>query len=86
MLWQGDPVELCSVAQELALCSVSSQNPLESKRYADRAMALLREAVLAGFRNPEWLRAESMLEPLRTRTDFSDLLADAAVPVDPFSP
>ena len=37
---------------------------------AERAMALLRQAVTLGYRNPDVYRTESALDPLRTRPDF----------------
>jgi tetratricopeptide (TPR) repeat protein len=84
-LCDGDPMELCSVAQELMHCSQAAEGTAGSRRYADRAMDLLREAVVAGFRNAEWLRTEPTLDSLRTRADFRDLLADAGFPSHPFA-
>jgi hypothetical protein len=49
-------------------------------------MDLLRAAIAAGYRDLAPLREEPGFGPLRGRRDFADLLADAAVPVDPFAP
>jgi serine/threonine-protein kinase len=43
-------------------------------RYADRAMATLREAIAAGYQDRERLRTETKLAPLRERDDFNKLL------------
>jgi tetratricopeptide (TPR) repeat protein len=43
--------------------------------YADRAMALLRQAVAHGFKNAAHVEKDPDLEPLRTREDFKKLLA-----------
>jgi serine/threonine protein kinase len=44
--------------------------------YADRALALLRQAVTMGFTNVARMRQDPDLQPLRTREDFLQLLAD----------
>jgi tetratricopeptide (TPR) repeat protein len=44
--------------------------------YADRAMALLRQAVARGFKDAAHVKNASALEPLRTREEFRHLLAD----------
>jgi hypothetical protein len=42
--------------------------------------------IASGYRDLESLLEEPGFAPLRGRRDFADLLADAAVPVDPFAP
>ena len=84
-VWAGDPRELIEIAVELILCSEAAASDGEARRYADRAMDLLREAVASGFRNPELLECEPIFAPLRKRPDFRDLVTDAAFPADPFA-
>ena len=48
----------------------------EGKAHADQAMALLRKAVDAGFRDIHDYRTEGALDPLREREDFKKLLAE----------
>ncbi len=50
---------------------------------ADRALAILRAALAAGFRTPA-LATEAALAPLRTRPEFPLLIMDAVFPPDPF--
>ena len=52
---------------------------------AERAMALLRQAVTLGYRNPDLYRTESALDPLRNRPDFRILVMDLAFPAEPFA-
>jgi tetratricopeptide (TPR) repeat protein len=47
-----------------------------AKRYADGALALLRQAVAAGFKDADRLNKNPDLEPLRGRAEFKKLLAD----------
>ncbi len=42
----------------------------------DRALAWLRKAVEAGFRDREWIRADRDLDPLRGEGGYERLLAD----------
>ena len=48
-------------------------------------MALLRQAVAMGYRNPNAFRTESALDPLRNRADFRELMMDLAMPARPFA-
>jgi hypothetical protein len=52
---------------------------------AEKSMAVLRQAVAMGYRNPDAYRTESALDPLRGRDDFRLLMMDLAMPADPFS-
>src|SRR5262249_42234044 len=47
-----------------------------TKDYADRALALLRQAVERGYKDAAHLRKDTDLQPLRAREDFKKLLAD----------
>ena len=49
---------------------------------AERAMAMLRQAVNMGFRKPETYRTDTALDPIRDRDDFRVLLMDLAMPDD----
>ena len=51
--------------------------------YADRAIAMLREALQKGHRDHDALRKDQAFESLRARSDFASLLASPATsPVD----
>ena len=52
---------------------------------ADRAMAVLRRAVAAGYSDAPLMRRDVDLDPLRDRPDFRALMLDLAMPADPFS-
>jgi serine/threonine-protein kinase len=57
----------------------------DGRPYAERAMALLKDAVAAGYRNPAYYRTETALDPLRDRDDFRLLLLDLDFPAEPFA-
>ena len=46
-----------------------------ARGYAERALALLRQAVQRGFKDAARMKKDPDLEPLRTRDDFKKLLA-----------
>jgi hypothetical protein len=52
---------------------------------ADKAVANLRRAVVAGFREWKWCRVDAPLSALRSRNDFQTLINDMAFPADPFA-
>ena len=52
---------------------------------AEKAMAVLRQAVTMGYRNPDACRTESALDPLRDRPDFRLLLLDLGFSANPFA-
>jgi hypothetical protein len=56
------------------------------RRYAERAVVLLRQSVKAGWKDIAHLKKDTDLDPLRQRQDFRDLIAelDRATP-DPSS-
>ena len=80
-----DPGELYNAACELALCVPLASGPDDARRYADQAMAALRRAVQAGFRNAPHAREDPDLEALRPRPDFQMLLMDLSMPGQSFS-
>jgi serine/threonine-protein kinase len=57
----------------------------ERQAYADRAMAILRRAVAAGWRGADHLHSKSSFVPLRSRADFQELEMDFHFPDDPFA-
>ena len=60
----------------LDVAGLSKDDQARRRRYGDRALAVLRRATRSGFLNPEILRAETDLDPLRDRPDFQKLLAE----------
>ena len=55
-------------------------------RSADEAMAILRRAIGAGFRDASRLASDPEFTHLRSRPDFQDFRMDLAFPADPFAP
>ena len=47
-----------------------------AQSYADRAIALLRQAVARGYQDAAQLKKDANIEPLRGRDDFRKLLAE----------
>ena len=58
----------------------------ERRSEADRAMALLHQAVAMGYSNVNAYRNQDALDPLRDRDDFRLLIADLVMPAEPFTP
>jgi hypothetical protein len=54
--------------------SPSANRPADDE--ADRAMALLKQAVTAGFKNAAHMREDKDLDALRTRDDFKKLMSE----------
>jgi eukaryotic-like serine/threonine-protein kinase len=52
---------------------------------AEKAMALLSQAVTMDYRSAAVFRAESALDPLRNRPDLRILMMDLAFPAEPFA-
>jgi eukaryotic-like serine/threonine-protein kinase len=57
----------------------------EGADQGEKAMALLRQAVTMGYRNPDAYRTESALDPLRNRPDFRALTMDLEFPSEAFA-
>jgi eukaryotic-like serine/threonine-protein kinase len=57
----------------------------ESQRIADLAVATLRRAVLAGWKNLRHANQDTDLDPLRSRADFRAVMMDMAFPDRPFA-
>jgi hypothetical protein len=47
-----------------------------AENYANRALALLRQAIAHGFKDAAHMKKDSDLEPLRLRDDFKKLVAE----------
>jgi hypothetical protein len=56
----------------------------DEAREAEKAVALLHEAIAMGYRDPCALRVEDALDPLHHRLDFGLLLMDLSFPAYPF--
>jgi serine/threonine-protein kinase len=52
---------------------------------ADRAVDLVRRAIVAGYRDLVTMDADTDLDPIRSRPDFQSLMRDLAFPADPFA-
>src|SRR5262249_54305249 len=56
------------------LTGVQRQELVE--KYSERAVALLKQAIVNGFQDVEAMKKDQVLAPLRERADFKKLLAD----------
>lgn len=84
-LWPHDSAELLRVAAELALCipligkgntELTPEEQTDRQRYADEAMAALRQTVDSGLRDAAKLRKWREFIPLRSRADFQELVKE----------
>jgi tetratricopeptide (TPR) repeat protein len=79
----GDQYNLaCTLS---ALSGVPTDAGSDTRAAADAAMATLRRAVAAGWRDLTRLIADPGLAPIRSRPDFQLLVMDLAFPADPFA-
>jgi hypothetical protein len=58
--------------------------PVEREARTRRAIAVLRRAVMAGHADLMQVRRDSVLDPLRRRCDFEEMILDLSFPADPF--
>jgi hypothetical protein len=58
--------------------------PAEREARTQRAIAVLRRAVVAGHVDLDQVRRDPLLDPLRPRRDFQEMILDLAFPVDAF--
>jgi tetratricopeptide (TPR) repeat protein/tRNA A-37 threonylcarbamoyl transferase component Bud32 len=73
-VYRTNPGDYYRAARFLAQCATQAGQEAASRGYADRALALLREALAHGYKDRESLLKEPDLQPLRQRDDFRDLL------------
>jgi tetratricopeptide (TPR) repeat protein len=57
----------------------------EGASHAEKAMAILQQVSASGYLDPDLLRVEPGLDPLRSRDDFRLLMMDQAFPAEPFA-
>src|SRR5262249_21949188 len=74
-LWPGHADELYLVACDLALTAAAGEQGRRD-RHSALALAVLRQAIAAGFRDAKKARTDPALKALRSRPDFPALLAD----------
>jgi eukaryotic-like serine/threonine-protein kinase len=81
-------IMLFDMACAYSLWSVSGQDggiaSAEREARAQRSIAALRRAVVAGNRDLEQIRHDPVLDPFRPRRDFQHLMMDLSLPEDPF--
>ena len=74
------PRVLYNVARVYALASVATKanpiSPAQQAKYAERAVALLRQAVAKGYSDVNGMKNDDDLKSLRPRDDFQKLLAE----------
>jgi tetratricopeptide (TPR) repeat protein/tRNA A-37 threonylcarbamoyl transferase component Bud32 len=58
--------------------------PAEREARTRRAIAVLRRAVMAGHADLMHVRRDPVLDPLRQRRDFEEMILDLTFPADPF--
>jgi serine/threonine-protein kinase len=58
--------------------------PAEREARTRRAIAVLRRAVTAGHADLRQVRRDPVLDPLRRRRDFDEMILDLSFPADPF--
>jgi tetratricopeptide (TPR) repeat protein len=78
-LWPGSAAELYGVAADLARLAGTWPAGLDKGDPADRAVAALREAVAAGFRDGPRLRDDPAFAAFRGRADFQAILSELGV-------
>jgi hypothetical protein len=76
----AEPLVLYNAACVYALASKPTKaNPIPAEqqaKYAERAIALLRQAVAKGYNNVHNMKNDDDLKPLRERDDFQKLLRE----------
>jgi tetratricopeptide (TPR) repeat protein/tRNA A-37 threonylcarbamoyl transferase component Bud32 len=58
--------------------------PAEREARTRRAIAVLRRAIMAGHADLMQVRCDPVLDPLRGRRDFKEMILDLSFPADPF--
>jgi tetratricopeptide (TPR) repeat protein len=84
-LWPGHAGWLFNTAKQLTLIipaigkdptNLTDEEQAQRRRVADQAMALVEQAVRAGYQDAGSLKKDADLEPLRRRKDFKALVAE----------
>jgi tetratricopeptide (TPR) repeat protein len=65
---------ICGSLVGLGQTDLTSDEKALQKRYADRAMAMLKKATSGGYHNPEFIRKDPDFALLRERDDFKALI------------
>ena len=73
------------IVRELRICSVKAKDTTAARRYADRAMDVLKQAGRVSHRDRAALRTDTAFDAIRSRADFDKFLADSSFPADPFA-
>ena len=84
----GDADMLFKAAGSLACCMPLAADRRQASRYGDEAMAVLKQAVAAGWTNANGLDHDPHSSSIRDREDFQKLLLelfDKSFPADPFA-
>jgi tetratricopeptide (TPR) repeat protein/tRNA A-37 threonylcarbamoyl transferase component Bud32 len=73
-------------AYSACITAISDRVPAADEResHAQRAVAALRRAALAGYNDLGQIRKDPILDPLRPHPDFQELILDMSFPADPF--
>ncbi len=87
-----DPVVLVEIAREYAryvLDAVAAPTAKiagsRQRRFTRHALATLREAIKAGFRDVSDFHDDPLLAPFRARPEYQAIVGDIGFPADPFS-
>jgi tetratricopeptide (TPR) repeat protein len=81
----GDPETLYTGSCFLARCAPLAEKPSDASCYADESFTLLKQAVIAGWKNALRIATDPELAALRGRDDFKLLLMDLDFPAEPFT-
>ena len=84
----GDIYDLAcaqSLLSGIASDAGSGLTAADGQAEADQAMNSLRRAVAAGWKGRDHMRADTDLDPVRSRPDFRLLMMDMAMPAEPFA-
>ena len=84
----GDLYDLActqSLLSGVASDAGSGLTAADGQAEADKAMKSLRRAVAAGWQRAGHMRADTDLDPIRSRPDFQLLMMDLVFPTKPFT-
>jgi tetratricopeptide (TPR) repeat protein len=69
---------LCSIVVGEGKAEFTAAEQASKRRYAERAMETLKQAIAEGWENVTWMNQDPDLDALRDRDDFKTLLAELA--------